>query len=134
MQNWFVQSEGGIFMIRVLIADDDMDSHELIDDLIEINFREVEIEHALTKESFIKKLGAASHPFNLILFNLDLDGSGEEGNIGLLKNRYPDLIDRTVFIVSEQRPVAEQFSGLKVLSRPFSLDHFGEVVHTVCAS
>ena len=121
-------------MIRVLIADDDMDSHELIDDLIEINFREVEIEHALTKESFIKKLGAASHPFNLILFNLDLDGSGEEGNIGLLKNRYPDLIDRTVFIVSEQRPVAEQFSGLKVLSRPFSLDHFGEVVHTVCAS
>jgi DNA-binding NarL/FixJ family response regulator len=120
-------------MIHVLIADDDMDSHELIDDLIEINFREVEIEHALTKESFIKKIGSASQPFDLILFNLDLDGSGEEGNIDLLKNRHPDLLDRTIFMVSGDRPVPETLGDVKVLSRPFSLDHFGEVVQKVCA-
>ena len=118
---------------RVLIADDDVDSHELIDDLIEVNFRDVEIEHAVTKKSFFNKIGSASQPINLILFNLGLDGSGEEGNIELLKNRHPDLLNRTVFIVTGDRPVPEALNGMNLISRPFSLDYFGEVVQKVCA-
>ena len=118
-------------MIRVLLADDDMDSHELIDDLIEINFREVKIEHALTRNSFLEKIGSDSQQFNLILFNLDLDGPGEESVVGILKRKFPGLFKRTVFITSGNRP-AQETEELTLLTRPFSLDYFGEVVQKAC--
>jgi DNA-binding NtrC family response regulator len=120
-------------MVRVLIADDDLDSHELIDDLIEINFRDVEIERALTKESFLIKIGTAKSPYNLILFNLDIEkaGNGREV-VEHLEANHPELLKRMVFISSDVHASESINADYLVLTKPFSLDRFGEVVQKVC--
>ena len=120
-------------MTRVLIADDDVDSHELIDDLIEINFRDVTIDHALTKESCLDKIRAAETYPSLVLFNIDLDSNDKESIIPRLKEQHPELLDRVVFIASDQ-PSADKISNRwPLLIRPFSLDRFEEVVKRACA-
>lgn len=120
-------------MTRVLIADNDVDSHELMDDLIEINFRDAQIDHALTKESFLEKIGEIDKAPNLVIFNFDLDNDNETGIIHQLRERYPDLLDRIVFIASDDDNKSRAALGKwPVLSRPFSLDHFEEVVKKVC--
>ncbi|MBN1578022.1 MAG: hypothetical protein JW913_15790 [Chitinispirillaceae bacterium] len=121
-------------MVRVLIADNDLDSHELIDDLIEINFRDVTIERALTKESFLVKIGTAASSYNLILFNLDLEKGNEgEGVIAYLEANHPDILGRIVFITLDQQAAVSMKGGYAVVTRPFSIDHFVEVVQKACA-
>jgi hypothetical protein len=120
-------------MVRVLIADNNLDSHELIDDLIEITFRDVAIERALTKKAFLDKIGSAASSYNLILFNLDLDNDGEEGVLHHIEIATPHLRERMVFIVTEQDAAAAVAAkGYRCIFRPFSLDHFSEVVKEAC--
>lgn len=118
-------------MINVLIADDDMESHEFIDDLIEINFKDVTIEHALTGESFWAKIVLAPRPFNLILFNVDLFKAGKENIVERIRTERPELLARIVFLTSKAG-AQPAVAGSPVLVRPFSLDEFGEVVKKVC--
>ncbi|MBN1309609.1 MAG: hypothetical protein JXA18_16940 [Chitinispirillaceae bacterium] len=121
-------------MIRVLIADNDLDSHELIDDLIEINFRDVIIERALTKESFLRKIGAGSLAYNLILFNLDLEKSEKgEGIVAYLEASRPELLGRIVFIASDQEAAASINGKYTLITRPFSIDHFEAMAQKACA-
>ncbi len=121
-------------MTRVLIADHDVDSHELIDDLIEINFQDAVIERALTKESFFIKIDTSGSTYNLILFNLDLEHPGEKDIFVQLEERHPELISRIVFLSSGQPSTPASAAGrYAILTKPFSLDHFGEVVKKTCA-
>jgi len=121
-------------MVRVLIADDDLDSHELLDDLIEINFRDVEIDRALTTESFLQKTGAADASYDLVLFNMHPGKSGSDSEamelVSHLEKNRPQLLERTVFILPKDADpralgIADRFP---VLLRPFSLDEFSDVV------
>ena len=119
-------------MVRVLIGDNDLDSLELVDDLIEIYFKEAAIERALTEEAFFRKLADAVKPFNLILFNVDLEEASGETVIGKLRNGYPELLDRLVILTPGPLPEGSDFGAYPVLQRPFSLDLFGEVVTNAC--
>lgn len=124
-------------MVRVLIADDDLDSHELLDDLIEINFRDVEIDRALTRESVLQKTGAADASYDLVLFNMHPGKNGSDSDavelVSHLEKNQPQLLDRTVFILpKESDPQALGIaSRFPVLFRPFSLDEFSDVVQKV---
>ena len=119
-------------MVRVLIGDNDLDSLELVDDLIEICFKDAAIERALTKEALFRKLAGAAKPFNLILFNVGLEETTGETVIEKLQSNYPVLLDRLVVLTSGPLPENSDFSGYPVLQRPFSLDLFGEVVTKTC--
>jgi hypothetical protein len=119
-------------MTKVLIADDDMESHELIDDLIEINFRDVKIEHALNGESFWTKIAPVPCPFNLILFNVDLIKSGETDIVDRIRTERPELLGRMVFLVAKAGTLPVTVAGSVVIARPFSLDEFSDVVKKVC--
>ena len=119
-------------MIRVLIGDNDLDSLELVDDLIEIYFQEAAIERALTKDAFFRKLGQAKKPFNLILFNVDLEDATGEHAVERLKNNHADLLDRLVVLTTGPLSDDSPFAAWPVLIRPFSMDLFGEVVTKAC--
>ena len=119
-------------MVRVLIADSDLDTLELVDDLIELNFSHVRIVRALTKEAFYRKLETAEKPFDLILFNLSLHQQAETGIIDELRSRHPELLDRMVFLSSGSDDDIKEPDNFPVLKRPFSLDQFGEVVKKAC--
>ena len=119
-------------MVRVLIADSNLDSHELIDDLIKINFRDAVIEHAVTKSSFLSKLDSTESLFNLILYNFNLDSKDDVDMVSLMKTRYPEIINRLVCIVPDEMVAHSDCGTIPFLKRPISLDDFGEVVKKVC--
>ena len=119
-------------MVRVLIADDNLDSLELFDDLIDVHFKNADIQRALTKEAFFRKLDSAVKPFNLILFSASFDDGIPETVIDTLRVRYPELMDRLVVFTTDSLPEDSPLGGFPVLQRPFSLDVFGEVVASAC--
>lgn len=120
-------------MIRVLIADNDLDSHELVDDLVEMIFRDVTIDRALSRESLFARIEAEGADYHLIVFNHSLDSSEIDDIISHIHAKNAKLIDRIVFITSEKArgEIPDEFP---VLVRPFSLDDFNEVVTRICAT
>ena len=119
-------------MIRVLIADNNPDSHELIDDLIEINFRDVQIDHALTGQAFIDKINSEALPYNLVVFNFELDGVEGESVLAAIKNKHAFLFERMVILAAEETDVSSVPKAAAVVKSPFSLDDFGDVVRKHC--
>lgn len=119
-------------MLRVLIADNNPDSHELVDDLIELNFRDVQIDHALTGQAFLDKISSSTLPFNLILFHLDLDATESGTVLETIKAQYIHLLPHMVFLASEGNEQITAPEGSFVLKTPYSLDLFSEVVKNRC--
>lgn len=120
-------------MIRVLIADNNLDSLESIDDLIEVYYKEADIQRALTTKAFFRKLDSAVAPFNLVLFSAEFDDGAETNVIATLRERYPELLARLVVFTTDSLPVDSPLAVFPVLQRPISLDIFGEVVANACA-
>ena len=119
-------------MVRVLVADNNLDSLELFDDLIDVHFKEADIQRALTKEAFFRKLDNSVKPFNLILFSASFEDGTTETVIDTLRVRYPELLDRLVIFTADKLPGESPLGVFPVLQRPFSLDIFGEVVANAC--
>ncbi len=124
--------KGGI-MTRVLIADDNLDCQELIDDILEINFKDVQIDRALSLKSFQTKAGEGI-PYDLILFNTSFidDQFSALAFLKELNNRSSRVVligdknDSTIF-----NPAVQEFP---LLTKPFSLDDFGEIIKKTCAA
>ena len=114
-------------MVRVLIADNDLDSHELVDDIVEMIFRDVKIDRALSRESLYARIGAAEAKYDLVLFNYAMQSSELSEILDHVRTPNPLLEKRIVFITSEKTrgEIPESFP---VLFRPFSLDAFSDVV------
>jgi DNA-binding NtrC family response regulator len=118
-------------MVTVLIADDDFDSYKLVNDILEINFRDVQIERALNLTSFFSKLQQTQKQYDLILLNPDFEDESCDDIFEKIREIDPDLMDRVVLIGSDSSigPLSETMYSI---SKPFSLDCFGEVVKKAC--
>jgi PleD family two-component response regulator len=118
-------------MVNVLVADDDFDSYRLVNDILEINFRDVQIERALNRQSLFSKLQQFDKQYDLILLNPDLEESDRFEIIEKIRQINEDLIDRIVLIGSDFS--AESLpEEMYFITKPFSLDCFGEVVKKAC--
>ena len=120
---------------KVLVADDDLDAHELIHDILQINFKQVKIDRALSGESFIKKIEEAKNGYDLILFNIRLKYENGKDILSSLQHKFPGILDRIVLMADS--PVQEMkhphVKKIPCISKPFSLDYFGEVIKKVCS-
>ena len=120
---------------KALIADDDMDAHRLLYDLIEINFRSVIIERALSAQSFWAKiaLGEANEPKDLIFVSSEYIKEDPHGFINRLKETNADAVNKIIVTGSEQdfKDCGEAVNGIPFLAKPFSLDEFVETVKNV---
>jgi len=120
-------------MIRVLIADYDLDSHELVDDLVEMIFRDVKIDRALSRESLFARLGTADADYHLIIFNYSMHESEITKVLDYVRSCNPDLMERIVFIITSENLRERIPAQYPVLVKPYSLDEFSEVVKKTCA-
>lgn len=119
---------------RVLVVDDDLDAHQLVRDILQINFKHVKVETALSSMAFLKKIEEAENSYDLILFNIRLKHENGKDILSSLQHRHPDLFDRIVLMADS--PAERNHPLAKVrpcISKPFSLDHFGEVIKKVCS-
>jgi CheY-like chemotaxis protein len=122
-------------MIRVLVADSNLDSHELIHDIVQINFRNVTIESAHNCESFVSKIASAKPQYNLILYSVHMDENSEKPTLSEAIKKNPEISERTIIIAeSDSVKLPDVFNHFPTVTKPYSLDYFGEVIKKTCAN
>jgi len=119
--------------ITVLIADDDMDVQHLMYDLVEINFRDVVIERALSLQSFWKKVSVEDNPYRFIFLTTEYIKEEPDDFLGRLRAANSDAPDSVILMGSaaDIEACGEDIKQLPLLKKPFSLDDFEEAVKTV---
>jgi DNA-binding response OmpR family regulator len=120
--------------IKVLLADNDLDIHKLISDLLPLIFKNVVVDKALNSEVVLTKLSDASNTYNLIILDLGL-GDIDGGNIlETIAGRFPEVLSRMVLILAapEALPPGEPYTNIARVVKPFSLDEFGELAKKAC--
>ena len=118
---------------KVLVADDDLDAHEIVHDMLHICLEGVKVDQAMSGECFMKKIGEASTPYDLILFNVRMKLENGVDILASVQDLYPGLMDRIVLMADS--PGADEPASMEdpiCIPKPFSLDYFGEVVKKVC--
>ncbi len=121
-------------MIRVLVADSNLYSHELIHDIVQINFRNVKIESVHNSESFVSKITSAKPQYNLILYSVHMDDSTDKTTLSEAIKKNPEISDRTIIMTeSDSVKVPDIFNHFPTVTKPYSLDYFGEVIKKTCA-
>jgi DNA-binding NtrC family response regulator len=118
---------------KVLVADDDLDVHQLVHDILQINFKQFTVDRALTSKSFLSKIKAAKSPYDLILCNVRMNEENGENIIDSLQEEYPEIIDRVILLADSPEESSDSLKDVPCVSKPFCLDHFGEVIKKVCS-
>jgi DNA-binding NtrC family response regulator len=122
-------------MVRVLVADSNVDSHELIHDILQINFRDAKIERAHNCESFMNKISQAEHPYNLILYSMQMDAEAGNNTLSQFFHENPKLLKHTVLMTENVTTKSNpHIDRVHTIRKPYSLDHFGEVIKKACAT
>jgi DNA-binding NtrC family response regulator len=118
---------------KILVADEDLDVHELLHDILHINFRRLCIDRALNSESFVRKIGEAT--YDLILLNTGMKNSDGQDMVAVIRGTNPELMDRIILVAdAPQETQSPCGNKLPSISKPFSLDDFGQIIKEVCCS
>ncbi len=119
--------------VKVLVADDDLDVHELVNDILLITFKDVIIERVLSAEAFRAKLMSQAD-FNLLLIASGLTDASEKTILSIVLDEFPALVSQVAVI--EEAAASARFdndgSPLPLIRKPFSLDEFSEVIKKIC--
>ncbi len=118
-------------MIRVLMADDDVESQQVMHDAIEVTFSEVEVESVTNRENLNKKLAKNGNEYYLLLIDYHLhDAPRGENEYDFLRTHFPHLIRKTILIndTGETLDNSSFPDDILVIDRPFSLDGFKEII------
>ena len=122
-------------MIRVLVADSNLDSHELIHDIVHINFKNVKIERAHNCESFLSKVSSAQPQYNLILYSVQMENESGKNTLSELFTQNPELFQRLILMAEKHdSSLHPSLHWLPKVTKPYSLDYFEEVIKKTCAS
>jgi hypothetical protein len=123
---------GGLhFMtVHVLVGDEDLDVHELVDDILHINFKDVAIDRAMDQNGIRTKIRSMQVPYDIIL----LGDNGMKGFVEIVQEECPALMKKTVMICPEGSNHLDKWSDIPHIHKPFSLDDFGEMLGKICAT
>ncbi|MBD3390822.1 MAG: hypothetical protein GF418_02200 [Chitinivibrionales bacterium] len=116
--------------VNVLLADHDLDVHKLVADLLPILFKDVAIDRVLKSEGLIEKLSERADDYNLIILDMDIGDIGEQSILVTIRDRFPHMLKRVVLILDadSDMPDGNGFEDIPRITKPFSLDEFGEIV------
>ena len=122
---------------NVLVADNDMDVHQLVCDVLEICLRNVKVERAMSPQGFWDKLPAApEQPWHLVFLSAEYIKEEPAGFIDRLVAVNPNIIGKVVILGTEAdaESCGEGLMAAPLLVKPLSLDRFEELVKQVCGS
>ncbi len=120
--------------INVLVASADLDVHELVADILEIIFKEVNLDRVMDIDRVREKIHSGEFAYNLIL--LDYHICNVDGKTDLLAiDELPQpALERLVIIVdaAEGVTVDPGLENIPMVTKPFSLDEFDHIVRSAC--
>jgi len=122
--------------VKVLIADVDIDVQEFLNDVLEINFKDVEIVRVLQVENLVKNLRENGHEYNLVLLNLYIAENKDIDIVDIINQTHPELMERIILLdgIPDWYQGTNAVQKLPVMQKPFSLDYFGDVVKKIYAT
>lgn len=120
--------------VRVLVADDNLDVQELVNDILIINFKDVSVERVLDANGLREKLGAAKRPYDLIIVASGLADPQGKSAPAIIREEFRAVSGKTVILEDAPGQVKRGpgTAGIPVLTKPFSLDEFGDCVRKIC--
>jgi DNA-binding NtrC family response regulator len=120
--------------VRVLVADENLDVQELVNDILLINLKDVAVDRALSAEGLRTRLASVEHSYSLIVAASTLVDSNGNSALRIIRREFPEYVSKTVALEDahgEARAAAEN-ADIPVLTKPFSLDEFGECITRIC--
>jgi CheY-like chemotaxis protein len=121
---------------RVLVADDDLNAHQILRDVLEISLHNVHIDKALDGPSFLKKI-RSGHTYDLLLLDYDLnDKAGGAHPVTTLQGEFPELARRTILmnVTAKDQADDSRVAAMPSVHKPFSLDVLSDMVKKTCRS
>jgi len=122
--------------IRVLVVEDDLNVHKVIDDILEVVYRDLKIDKALTTESLLGKIKQNDTTYDLVLFDIHFEEPAGRDLLLKLRTERPDLNQKIVILNGSYEGIStdQDLKGLPVILRPFSIDKFSETITNICAA
>ena len=119
---------------NVLLVGNEMKTHMLIVDILEMTFKNINIEKATNIQALFNKLNEQPL-YDLIIIDCQNSKKDDEEVINQIRIDYPHLIDRIIFVFDsiEEKPGEEVLMGIPCIVKPFSLDEFDALVKRTCS-
>lgn len=120
--------------VKALVADEHLDVHKLVSDILLISLKDVTIDRALDAQTVRAKLGSENPGYNLVLVGSGLaDGSGKSV-ISALWEEFPQYRGAVAILQDAPGQVPEMpaIKKIPVLKKPFSLDEFSNCIKKIC--
>jgi DNA-binding response OmpR family regulator len=119
---------------KVLVLDDDLDVHELVNDILCITYKDVSVDRALDADSFRAKVMSAKTPYDLVLIASGMTDEANKEIVTIVLDEFPSLLEKTA-IIDETAGVARidrNGAPIPLIRKPFSLDEFSDVIKKIC--
>ena len=120
--------------VKALVADESLDVHELVNDILLINFKDVTVDRVLEVKGFRSKLGSKRPGYNLIIIGSGLADATGKSAIAVLCEEFPQFRGAAIILqdAAGQVPDTPMIKNIPVLKRPFSLDEFSDHIKKIC--
>jgi DNA-binding response OmpR family regulator len=120
--------------VKVLVADESLDVHELVNDILLINFKDVAVDRVMEAEGFRTMLGTNRPGYNLIIIGSGLVDASGKSAVSVLCDEFPQYRGIVVILQDEagQVPDTPMIKKIPVLAKPFSLDEFSDRITKIC--
>jgi DNA-binding NtrC family response regulator len=119
--------------IRALVAEEDLNLHQVTHDILEMCFSDVKIERAMNYESLMAKLRAEDADYDLVLYDLKFDELSGSDALPTIRKEMPELANRIIVLAGNGDDVRRSAHArdLAYVLHPFSLDDFIDTVKRV---
>jgi DNA-binding NtrC family response regulator len=120
--------------VKVLVADDDLDVHELVNDILCISFKDVTVDRVLDADSFRARVRSTKKHYDLLLVASEVSDASGKDIISIVLDEFPALAKRMAVIEETAATVRLDRTGspLPLIKKPFSLDEFSSVIKKIC--
>jgi len=118
--------------VRVLVADDNLDVQELVNDILLINFKDVVVDRVLDADTLRAKLGRRA---SATIGHCGVEPSGRHRKSAgaIVRDEFPDHLDKMILLEDTAvRNVRTGQGAGRRLTKPFSLDEFGDCIRRIC--
>jgi hypothetical protein len=119
--------------VKIIIAVDDLSIHQVIQDILEITFKETKTERVMSAEALFGRLREKPGEYNLLLVDSQFDIGSPTAPVTVLRSEFPGIIKHTVLIVAKSRQfnARPEWQGLARVVFPFVIDEFAATVRDV---
>jgi hypothetical protein len=116
--------------LHALVADDDLDVHELVNDILSIILKDVVVERVLDAEGFVRKLLSPQRRYNIIIVASKLHDDRGKSLASVVCDEFPAYCGKMAILKEpgEKLPADPRLAAVPCLEKPFSLDTFSETI------